>query len=274
MRSRFILLVFVALLMLRVNGSGQSAQLPPASEMKTVGLIGGTSWYSTVDYYRYINEAVNDAYGNNTNPPLIVYNMNQQRIRELQAKGQWDEIAALLTQATIRLRAGGAQAILFCANTPHKVYAQVSRKTDLPILHIGDATRAAIRSSGLKKVGLIGTRYTMEDRFMVDWLKEHYGIETLVPSSAPAQQELNRIIEQELSRGIFKAESKKYVLQQMEELRERGAQGIVLGCTEFPLIIKQRDFDLPLFDTPRLHSQMAVDFILGKQGLGHVRPDQ
>jgi aspartate racemase len=195
MRARFILLVFVALLTLRVNGSGQSAQLPPASEMKTVGLIGGTSWYSTVDYYRYINEAVNDAYGNNTNPPLIVYNMNQQRIRELQAKGQWDEIAALLTQATIRLRAGGAQAILFCANTPHKVYAQVSRKTDLPILHIGDATGAAIRSSGLKKVGLIGTRYTMEDRFMVDWLTEHYGVETLVPSSAPARQELNRIIE-------------------------------------------------------------------------------
>ncbi len=274
MRARLILLVFVALLMLRVNGSGQSAQLPPASEMKTVGLIGGTSWYSTVDYYRYINEAVNDAYGNNTNPPLIVYNMNQQRIRELQAKGQWDEIAALLTQATIRLGAGGAQAILFCANTPHKVYAQVSRKTDLPILHIGDATGAAIRSSGLKKVGLIGTRYTMEDRFMVDWLTERYGVETLVPSSAPARQELNRIIEQELSRGIFKAESKKYVLQQMEELRQRGAQGIVLGCTEFPLIIKQHDFDLPLFDTPRLHSQMAVDFILGKQGLAHVRPDQ
>ena len=101
---------------------------------------------------------------------------------------------------------------------------------------------------------------------MVDWLKEHYGIETIVPSSAPARQELNRIIEQELSTGIFKAESKKYVLQQMEELRQRGAQGIVLGCTEFPLIIKQHDFDLPLFDTPRLHSQMAVDFILGKQG--------
>jgi aspartate racemase len=273
MKASFILLVFVAL-MLQMNGSRQSAQLPPASDMKTIGLIGGTSWYSTVDYYRYINEAINDAYGNSTNPPLILYNMNQERIHELQAKGQWDEIAALLTQATIRLRAGGAQAILFCANTPHKVYAQVSRKTDLPILHIGDATGVAIRSSGLKKVGLIGTLYTMEDGFMADWLKEHYGIETLVPSSAPARQELHRIIQQELGRGIFKAESKKYVLQQMEELRQRGAQGIVLGCTEFPLIIKQHDFDLPLFDTPRLHSQMAVDFILGKQGLAHVRPDR
>ena len=139
MKACFVLLVFVAL-MLQMNGSGQSGQLPPASDMKTIGLIGGTSWYSTVDYYRYINEAINDAYGNRTNPPLILYNMNQERIHELQTKGQWDEIAALLTQATIRLRAGGAQAILFCANTPHKVYAQVSRKTDLPILHIGDAT--------------------------------------------------------------------------------------------------------------------------------------
>src|SRR6266536_960404 len=244
MKASFILLVLVTL-MLRVNGSGQSAQLPPASDMKTIGLIGGTSWYSTVDYYRYINEAVNDAYGNNTNPPLILYNMNQEKIRELQAKGQWDEIAALLTQATIRLRAGGAQAILFCANTPHKVYAQVSRKTDLPILHIGDATGVAIRSSGVNKVGLIGTLYTMEDGFIADWLKVHYGVETIVPSSAAARQELHRISEQELSRGIFKAESKKYVLQQMEELRQRGAKGIVLGCTEFPLIIKQHDFDLP-----------------------------
>jgi hypothetical protein len=110
MKGSFILLVFVAL-MLQMNGSGKSVQLPPASDMKTIGLIGGTSWYSTVDYYRYINEAVNDAYGNNTNPPLILYNMNQERIRELQAKGQWEEIAALLTQATIRLRAGGAQAM-------------------------------------------------------------------------------------------------------------------------------------------------------------------
>src|SRR6202030_1833010 len=101
----------------------QSAQLPPASDLKMIGLIGGTAWYSTIDYYRYINEAVNDAYGNNTNPPLLLYNMNQRRIHELQAKNQWDDIAALLIEATMRLRAGGAQAVLFCANTPHKVYA-------------------------------------------------------------------------------------------------------------------------------------------------------
>jgi aspartate racemase len=261
------------LLLAEINGGGKSAQLPLASHMKMIGLIGGTSWYSTVEYYRYINEAVNDAYGNNTNPPLLLYNMNQEKIHELQAKGRWDEIADLLTQAAVRLRAGGAQAILFCANTPHKVYPQVLRNVQLPILHIGDATGVAIRDSSLKKVGLIGTQYTMEDGFMADWLREHYEIETVVPSSASARQELHRIIQQELSLGVFTPKSKGFVLAQMEELQKRGAQGIVLGCTEFPLIIKKRDFGLPVFDTPRLHSQMAVDFIMGAPGLARVRTD-
>lgn len=252
----------------------QSAQLPAAPDMKTVGLIGGTSWYSTVEYYRYINKAVNEAYGNNTNPPLFIYNLNQQKIHELQAKNQWDEIAAIFTDAVTRLRGGGAQAVLFCANTPYKVYAQVAGKTDIPILHIADATGIAIRNSGLKKVGLIGTQYTMEDGFMADWLKEHYGIETLIPNSAPARQELHRIIQKELAMGVFKPESKKYVLDQIDELLQRGAQGIILGCTEFPLIIKPADVAVPVFDTTLLHSQMAVDFILGKQGLAHVRAVQ
>jgi aspartate racemase len=254
--------------------SGQSPQLPPASDMKTVGLIGGTAWYSTVDYYRYINKAVNDAYGNNTNPPLIIYNLNNQRIQELQAKNQWDEIAAILADAAVRLRASGAQAVLFCANTQHKVYPQVAHKIDIPILHIGDATGTAIRKSGLKKVGLIGTKFTMEDGFMVAWLKEHYGIEAFVPATASSRQELHRIIHDELDMGVYKPESKKYVLDQIQELRQRGAEGIVLGCTEFPLIIKQADVAIPLFDTTLLHSQMAVDFILGKQGLAQVRTAQ
>jgi aspartate racemase len=239
--------------------------------MKTVGLIGGTAWYSTVDYYRYINKAVNDAYGDNTNPPLIIYNLNNQRIQELQTKNQWDEIATILADAATRLRTSGAQAVLFCANTQHKVYPQLAHKIDIPILHIGDATGTAIRKAGLKKVGLIGTKFTMEDMFMASWLREHYGIETLVPASAPARIELHRIIHEELDMGVYKPESKKYVLDQIKELRLRGAQGIVLGCTEFPLIIKQADVAIPVFDTTLLHSQMAVDFILGKQGLAHVQ---
>src|SRR5215469_1154181 len=252
----------------------QSIQLPRPSDMKTVGLIGGTSWHSTVDYYLYINQAVNDAYGNNTNPPLIILNLNNHRIQELQIRNQWDEIAAIFADAVTRLHGSGAQAVLLCANTSHKVYAQVAAKSGIPILHIGDATGSAIRKSGLNKVGLIGTKYTMEDPFMVDWLKDHYGIETLLPNSANARQELQRIIQDELDMGIFKPESKKYVLDQIEELRQRGAKGIVLGCTEFPLIIKPADVSLPVFDTTLLHAQMAVDFILGKQGLAQVQTTQ
>jgi AcrR family transcriptional regulator len=126
-----------------------------------------------------------------------------------------------------------AENLVLRKNTPHKVYAQVARNIDLPILHIGDATGLAIRNSGLKRVGLIGTLYTMEDGFMADWLKEHYGIETLVPSSGPARKELHRIIQEELGRGIFRPESKKYVLEQIEELQKQGAQGIVLGAPNF-----------------------------------------
>ncbi len=136
--------------------------------MKTLGLVGGTSWYSTLDYCRYINKAVNDAYGDNTNPPLIIFNLNQQKIHELQGQNRWNQIAAILTDAVNRLHASRAQAVLFCANTPYKVYAQVAQNSKIPILHIADATGNAIQKSRLKKVGLIGTQDTMEDGFMAD----------------------------------------------------------------------------------------------------------
>ena len=130
-----------------------SNQLPSPSNMKVLGLIGGTSWYSTVEYYSYLNRAVNEAYGNNTNPPLILYNMNQQTIHDLQAANDWEGIAALYSQAAMRLRASGAQGIVFCANTPHKVYAHVARNVNIPILHIADATGVAIKKAGLKRWG-------------------------------------------------------------------------------------------------------------------------
>jgi aspartate racemase len=249
----------------------QSPQLPPPSNMKVLGLIGGTSWYSTVEYYEYLNRAVNDAYRNNTNPPLILYNMNQQKIHDLQAANDWDSIAALYTEAARRLRASGAQGIVFCANTPHKVYVHVARNVDIPILHIADATGVAIKKAGLKKVGIIGTLYTMRDGFISDWLKEHYGIDSITLTSEESQRELHRIIQQELQLGLFKPASRKYVLQQIEELRKRGAEGIVLACTEFPLIIRPEDVSVPIFDTTLLHSQMAADFILGKPGIAEVR---
>ena len=260
--SRFLCFSFLAGGIL----AGQpTVQRPiPPSQMKTLGLIGGTSWYSTVEYYRYINEAVNDLYGDNTNPPLILYNLNQQQIHALQHEGRWGDIAGILSDAVLKLHGAGVDAVLFCANTPHKVYADVSRKTGVPILHIADATGLAIQKAGLRRVGLIGTIYTMEDPFMRDWLREKYHVEVIVPSSPAVRNELQGIIQKELGMGILKPETKRYVLQQIEDLRQQGAQGIILGCTEFPLIISQSDVNFPVFDTTRLHSQMAVDFIMGR----------
>lgn len=275
-RSRRILSVFSRFMTI-VGGDGGAAIFPgvsngqtpverpvPASQMKTLGLVGGTSWHSTIEYYRDINQAINDLYGNNTNPPLILYNLNQQEIHALQLDGRWDEIANILSNAVLKLHAAGAQAVLFCANTPHKVYPEVSRRTQVPILSIADAAGLAIQHAGLTKVGLIGTVYTMEDGFMQRWLRENYHVEVVVPSSPVVRKELHRIIQKELGIGAFKPEAKRYVLQQIAELQRHGAQGIILGCTEFPLIISQSEVQLPVFDTTHLHSQMAVDFILGQ----------
>jgi len=236
----------------------------PATAMKTLGVIGGTSWHSTVEYYRYISQAINDYYGDETNPPLIVYNLNQRAIHDLQADGRWDKIAGIYSDAGVKLKAAGALGVLFAANTPHKVYSEVSQRIGVPILHIADATGAAIKHAHLSKVGLLGTKYTMEDGFIPQWLKEHYGIDVLVPASQAVRGELQRMIQRELGMGIFKPASKQYVLEQIEDLRGRAAQGIILGCTEFTLIISQSDVQIPAFDTTRLHAQMAVDFILGR----------
>lgn len=231
--------------------------------MKTLGLIGGTSWHSTVEYYRYINQAINDYYGNETNPPLILYNLNQRAIHDLQLNGRWGTIANIYSDAGLKLRTAGAQGVLFAANTPHRVYADVSQRIGIPILHIADATGAAIQHARLTRVGLLGTKYTMEDGFIPQWLREHYGLDVLVPESQSVRDELHRIIQRELGMGVVRPASKRYVLDQIEDLRQHGAQGIILGCTEFTLIISQADVRVPAFDTTRLHAQMAVDFILG-----------
>ncbi len=261
MKAPVSLLLLLSLLR-PVPLSAQDVALPAAAEMRTLGLIGGTSWHSTIEYYRSINQEVNDLYGSNTNPPLVLYNLDQHAIHALQLSGQWGEITRILSGAVLKLHAAGAQAVLFCANTPHKVYADVSRATGVPILHIGDATGLAIEHAGLRTVGLIGTKYTMEDGFLRQWLHEHYRVEVIVPSSVAAREQLHRIVQQELSMGVFKPETKRYVLDRIEELRRAGAQGIILGSTEFPLIISQADVPIPVFDTMRLHSRMAVDFIL------------
>ncbi|WP_390455529.1 aspartate/glutamate racemase family protein [Chryseobacterium sp. Alg-005] len=233
------------------------------ANLKTLGLIGGTSWHSTVEYYSIINQMTNDIFQNNTNPPLVLINLDQHHIHLLQKSGRWDSIATILSDACQRLQKAGAEAVLFCANTPHRMYHEVQRHSTIPILHIGDAIGNAIVKMGLNKVGLIGTIFTMEEPFMINWLKDKYRIDTIVPDDKEQRQELHSIIQKELSLGVLKSSTKKYVLDQIFLLKARGAEGIILGCTEFPLLIKQEDIDIPIFNTTLLHSQAGVDFILG-----------
>jgi aspartate racemase len=238
--------------------------LPTADQMKPLGLIGGTSWRATVQYYRYINQSINDRYGNNTNPPLLIFNIDQRHVNDLQDAGRWSDISDIYTDAVLKLRAAGASAVLFAANTPYKVYPEVSRCAGLPILHIADATGLAIQKKHVRRVGLIGTTFTMQDSFIRDWLERYYHVDVLVPESQSARDKLQRLIHQELGMGIFKPQTKQFILAQIAELQRRGAEGIILGCTELPLVIKQADVEIPVFDTTRLHTQMAVDYIMGK----------
>jgi aspartate racemase len=265
--TRRDLLGVILVTAIRPRDSSAGQEMLPPAQMKVLGLIGGTSWHSTVEYYRYINQTINDYYGSETNPPLIVYNLNQRAIHDLQVEGHWDKIADIYARVGVKLRAAGAQAVLFAANTPYRVYPEVVQRIGVPVLHIADATGAAIAQARLKKVGLLGTKYTMEDGFIPLWLKEHYGIEVLVPASRSARDELHRMIRRELGMGVFKPATKRYVLDQIDDLRQHGAQGIVLGCTEFTLLISQEDVPIPSFDTTRLHAQMGVDFILGRAGV-------
>jgi aspartate racemase len=230
--------------------------------MKTLGIIGGTSWHSTIEYYRHINSAVNEVYGNETNPPLILYNLNQAKIHSLQHEGRWDDIATIYSNIASRLESIGADAIIFAANTAHSVFTKVVPTIRVPILHIGTALGAAIQRAGLTSVGLLGTIFTMQQEFLRAWLHDHYGITVTTPASATARERLQFIIERELGLGKSTPASKQFILNEIAELERRGARAIVLGCTELPLIIKPSDVNTPVFDTTRLHSQMAVDFVL------------
>jgi aspartate racemase len=234
----------------------------PPSQMRTLGIIGGTAWHSTIEYYRHINTAVNALYGNQTNPPLIIYNLNQAHIHALQRAGAWSRIAEIFHEAAVRLKAALCQGLLFASNTSHKVVDDVAGRIDLPILHMADAIGGAARPA-YGTVGLMGTLFTMEQDFLSRPLLERYGIQTLTPAVATSRMHLHEIIQRELSLGELNPDSKGFILDEMTLLQARGAEAIVLGCTELPLIVNQEDMDLPLLDTTRLHAQLAVDFILG-----------
>ena len=228
--------------------------------MKTIGLIGGMSWESTALYYQIINREVARRVGGLASAPLSLVSLNFQDIADRQKVGDWAGMASILSLAAQRLEQSGAACVLIGTNTMHRVAAQVQSATRLPLLHIADITADAIERAGLTTVGLLGTRFTMEQPFYVNRLAAR-GIECVIPSPSE-RDEIHRIIFEELCRGVLREESRAVLVQIIATLQARGAQGAVLGCTELPLLLQAPDSPLPLFDTTELHALAAVEFCL------------
>jgi len=228
--------------------------------MKRIGILGGTSPESTVSYYTRITHEHTRRFGNVAFPEILIYSVSFQSFVDWSAAGEWDAIAAAMSNAFDRLAAAGAQVGLIAANTLHRVFDEVAASCPIPLLHIVEPTALAIRAAGLTRVGLLGTRYTMEEPFYAERLARH-GLSPLVPDR-PARDEIHRIIYEELTRGVLQAEAKAFTLSVIQDLASQGAQGIILGCTELPLLVTPQDTALPLFDTAILHADAALDAAL------------
>lgn len=225
--------------------------------MKLLGLIGGTSWHSTIAYYRLINEGVGQVIGEAENPELLIHSINIALMRAQDG----ERIRAKYLDVARRLEANGAEALVICANTPHMVYDYVQPQIGIPILHIADATGREAARRGLKKLGLLGNRPTMTGEFIPGPLREKYGIETLLPEGEDLAR-AHDFVSRELTQGRFTEEARQFFFGQIERLQARGADGIILGCTELPLLIRPEEVAVPLLATTDLHAQMAVEFIL------------
>ncbi|MEM4230119.1 MAG: aspartate/glutamate racemase family protein [Thermoproteota archaeon] len=229
--------------------------------MKTIGLIGGMSWESSLEYYRIINEHVKEKLGVLHSAECILYSVDFEKVEELQHAGEWRQLATLMTSIALKLQDAGAERIVICSNTMHKVAEKIQESLRIPLIHIVDATAVEIRRRGLKKVALLGTRFTMEDEFYKGRLKEKHGIDTIIPGEADPGR-IHRIIYGELCKGVVKQSSKRETIRIIRKLAARGAEGVILGCTEIPLLVKQEDAAIPLFDTTEIHAKAAADFML------------
>ena len=228
--------------------------------MKTIGLIGGMSWESTVTYYQMINEGIKDSLGGLHSAKVLLYSVDFFEIEALMSRGAWDEAAELLGDVAQRLEAAGADMILICTNTLHKVAPQVQSRIRVPLVHIAEAAAEELLSKGITRVGLLGTKYTMTQEFYREKLTER-GIDVLIPDGEEIDL-VNRVIFDELCLGVVKEDSKSAYLKVIANLQARGAQGILLGCTELGLIVSQEDVSLPLFDTTVIHAKKAIELAL------------
>jgi aspartate racemase len=235
--------------------------------MKVIGLIGGMSWESTAEYYRIINQTIKARLGGHHSGKILLYSVNFSEIEKLQREGRWEEATEFMCEAARRVEIAGADCILICTNTMHKMAAEVQRAIMIPLLHIADATAMEIKKKGIKRVALLGTKYTMEEEFYKGRLRAKYGFEVLIPPEED-RDIINQIIYHELCLGKVKEESKKLFVRIIKQLEAEGAEGVILGCTEIPLLIKQEDSPLELFDTTAIHARAAVDFALKGQKIG------
>ncbi|MBL8397937.1 MAG: aspartate/glutamate racemase family protein [Candidatus Accumulibacter sp.] len=230
--------------------------------MKTIGLIGGMSWQSTALYYRQINETAQRRLGALHSAKILLYSVDFQEVEALQRAGDWHAAGAYLAEAAKRLAAGGADFLLLASNTMHKVAPAIEAATPLPLLHIADPTATAIRRAGLTTVGLLGTRFTLEEEFYRQRLSDQHGLRVLLPG--PAERErMHRVIYDELCQGQFTEASRAEFRQMIARLVSAGAEGIILGCTEITLLVDESDAAVPLFDTTSLHAIAAVDRAIG-----------
>ena len=229
--------------------------------MKTIGLIGGMSWESTANYYRDINERVKQRLGGLHSARILLYSVDFQEIERLQHQGRWDEAGEQLGDIARRLEGAGADVVALCTNTMHKVAPAIEAALRVPFLHIADPTAQAVKQAGIGRIGLLGTRFTMEEDFYRGRLVERHGLDVIVPD--PAEREtVHRVIYDELCLGKVEERSRRAYRDIIAHLVERGAEGVILGCTEIAMLVSPADSPVPLFDTTQLHAVSAVDFAL------------
>lgn len=229
--------------------------------MKTIGLLGGMSWESSVAYYRRMNEAVRARLGGLHSAKCVMYSVDFADIEPLQRAGRWQDAAERLCAAARHVEQGGADFLVLCTNTMHKIADEIQNHLRIPLLHIADATASAVRDQQLQRVGLLGTKFTMEDNFYRERLTRKHGLEVVVPGEEE-RQTVHRVIYQELCLGRVEPQSKAQYVAIIDRLARQGAEGVILGCTEIGLLINQRDCSLPVFDTTRIHAEAAVEYAL------------
>lgn len=229
--------------------------------MKTIGLLGGMSWESTIPYYRLINEGIKQRLGGLHSAQVLLHSVDFHEIELCQTRGEWEKAGDILARAALGLQQAGAEGIVLCTNTMHKVADIIEQGCSLPFLHIADATGRAIANAGMNRVALLGTRYTMEQDFYRGRLAQQFAIECLIPE-ADDRARINQIIFDELCLGTFSEASRHYYLQVIEQLAAQGAQGVIFGCTEIGLLVPTERSALPVFDTAAIHAEDAVEFML------------